>query len=172
MLPAHWILLAVCAAIGVQRLAELRLAKRNEAWAREQGAQEFGAKHYPLFFVLHTGWLIAFPLEAVLRGGGLGPYWWVFLLLFVAAQGLRYWAITTLGKRWNTRILILPEATVIETGPYRLVRHPNYVAVIVELVVVPLIFGATITALVASVLNAILLFGVRIPAENRALGRG
>lgn len=172
MQPSEWILVAVCAAIGLQRLAELRLAKRNEAWAREQGAKEFGAKHYPLFFVLHTGWLIAFPIEAIVRGVGLGPYWWAFLAVFVSAQGLRYWAIGTLGKRWNTRILILPDAAPIEAGPYRLVRHPNYVAVIAELVAVPLMFGATITALVVSVLNAILLFGIRIPAENRALGRG
>ena len=157
------------AAIVVQRLLELRVAKRNEAWARARGAREVGAAHYPAFFVLHTGWLLAWPLEGWLRGPALAPGWWAWLAALVTAQVLRYWAIRTLGPRWNTRILVLPGHAPIERGPYRYLRHPNYVAVCIELAAVPLVFGAWSTAAIASVLNAALLLGVRIPAETRAL---
>jgi methyltransferase len=157
------------AAIVVQRLLELRVAKRNEAWARAQGARELSARHYPAFFVLHVGWLLAWPLEAWLTGPRLVSGWWALALAFVAAQGLRYWSMRTLGKRWNTRILVLPGKAPIERGPYRIVRHPNYVAVFVELAVVPAMFGAWWTTTIASVLNAMLLLGIRIPAETRAL---
>jgi methyltransferase len=160
---------ALLCGIVVQRLIELRLAKRNEAWARARGAVERGARHYPAFFFLHTAWLLAWPAEAWLRGPRFGPGWWALLGAFAAAQLLRYWAIRSLGPRWNTRILVLPGRTPIEEGPYRLLRHPNYLAVCIELAVVPLAFGAWWTAAVASVLNAGLLLGVRIPAEARAL---
>ncbi len=157
------------AVVVVQRLTELRLAKRNEAWARAQGAVEFGAGHYPLFFVLHTGWLLAWPAEAWLSGPRLAAGWPVFLALFVGAEALRYWAIGSLGQRWNTRILVLPGAPRIRRGPYRFVPHPNYVAVIVELAALPLLFGAWRTAAVVGVLNLVVLLGIRIPAEVRAL---
>lgn len=153
----------------VQRLTELRLAKRNEAWAREQGAVEFGAGHYPLFFVLHTGWLLAWPAEAWARGPELSAGWMVGLAAFVTAEALRYWAIGTLGQRWNTRILVLPGLAPIRRGPYRVLPHPNYLAVIIELAALPLIFGAWVTAAVVGVANLIVLFGIRIPAESRAL---
>lgn len=165
--------LALLAVVVVQRLTELRLAKRNEAWARSQGALEEGARHYPLFFVLHTGWLVAWPLEAWLTGSGpeLSSAWPLWAACFVLAEILRYWAIGSLGRRWNTRILVLPGEPLVERGPYRLVPHPNYVAVALELFAVPAIVGAWWTAGVATVLNAALLLGVRIPAENRALRR-
>jgi methyltransferase len=156
-------------AIVAQRMVELRVAKRNEAWARVQGAVEHGAGHYPLFFVLHTGWLLAWPLEAWARGLVLAQGWMVALAGLVAAQGLRYWAIATLGRRWNTRILVLPGAKRIGRGPYRWISHPNYVAVIVELAAVPLMFGAWWTAAIVGGLNLGLLLGIRIPAEARAL---
>jgi len=155
--------------IVVQRLVELRIAKRNEAWAREQGAVEQGAGHYPLFFVLHTGWLLAWPVEAWLSGPALMDGWWLALAAFAVAQFLRYWAITSLGSRWNTRILVLPDAPRIRKGPYRFIPHPNYVAVIIELAAAPLVFGAWWTAGVVGVLNLALLLGIRIPAEVRAL---
>ncbi len=155
--------------IVVQRMAELRIAKRNEAWAREQGAVEQGAGHYPLFFVLHTGWLLAWPLEAWSYGPTLMEGWWLALAAFAVAQVLRYWAITSLGPRWNTRILVLPSAPRIRTGPYRFIPHPNYVAVIIELAAAPLVFGAWWTAGIVGVLNLALLLGIRIPAEVRAL---
>jgi methyltransferase len=163
--------LVVALFVGIvgQRLLELRVAKRNEAWARQQGAREYGAGHYPLFFVLHTGWLLAWPLEAWMTGPRLAPMWWASLAVFAAAQGLRYWAITSLGQRWNTRILVLPGAPLVKAGPYRFLGHPNYVAVILELAAVPLVFGAWWTAAIVSILNLGLLLGIRIPAEVRAL---
>lgn len=163
--------IAIAALLGVlvvQRGLELRLAKRNEAWARSQGAKEFGAGHYPAFFVLHGGWMLGWLVEGT-RAAVLPSTWWVWALVFAAAQGLRYWAIGTLGQRWNTRVLVLPGRAPIARGPYRFVPHPNYIAVALELAAVPLVVGATWTALVASVLNAALLLGVRIPCEMRAL---
>lgn len=162
------LVLALLAILVAQRVLELRLAKRNEAWARRQGAREFGAGHYPLFFVLHGGWLIGWLYEG-LRGDGLPSSWWVWALVFAAAQGIRYWAIGTLGQRWNTRVLVIPGLTPIARGPYRLLPHPNYLAVALELAAVPLAVGAMWTAAVASVLNAALLLGVRIPCEMKAL---
>ena len=169
MVSTQWLLVATIAALVVQRLLELRVAKRNEAAVRTKGAREFGARHYPLFFVLHVGWLLAWPTEALLGGPALDPRWPMFFALLAGAQLLRYWAITSLGERWNTRVLVLPGAAPIRRGPYRWLAHPNYVAVIVELAAVPMIFGAWTTALVVSLANAVLLFGVRIPCETKAL---
>ncbi len=166
--PAGW-LAGLLLVVIVQRLTELRLAKRNEAWAREQGAQEHGAGHYPLFFVLHTGWLLAWPLEAWVAGPRFGWGWPVWLGAFVLAEALRYWAIASLGQRWNTRILVLPKSSRLRRGPYRVMGHPNYVAVVIELAALPLAFGAYWTAAVVGGLNLALLLGVRIPAEVRAL---
>ena len=161
-------LAVVVTAVAVQRVVELRLAKRNEAWARERGAVEHGAGHYPLFFVLHSAWLVGFVVEALWRDA-LPSTWPAFAAAILVAQVLRYWAIASLGKRWNTRVLVLPEAPLVERGPYRLLRHPNYVAVVIELAAVPLLFGAAWTAAIIGVLNLVLLLGVRIPCENRAL---
>lgn len=160
------VLAATVLAIAIQRLLELRVARRNAVGAKRSGAREFGARHYPLFFVLHTAWLVGFVLEA-LRGGPVLELVW--LAPFVLAQGLRYWAISALGSRWNTRVLVIPGAAPVARGPYRFLAHPNYVAVVVELASVPLIFGAVWTAAVATVANLILLLVVRIPCENRAL---
>lgn len=169
-----WLIPVMVAALSVQRFFELRLAKRNEVALRRRGAQEFGARHYPAFFVLHGLWLLAWPLEAFFRAVPesyieLPSLWPLWLGLFAAAQGLRYWAIMSLGERWNTRVLVLPGEAPIVRGPYRFLAHPNYVAVIVELAAVPLLFGAYGTAIVASLLNAALLLGVRIPCEVAAL---
>lgn len=156
--------------IIIQRLLELRVAEGNRLWALRQGAREYGANHYPLFFILHPGWLIGWVGEALATGSAVSRRWPVWFGLFMAAQGLRYWAITSLGRYWNTRILIVPGARRVRTGPYRFLRHPNYLAVAVELAAVPLIFGAWRTAIIASLLNALLLLGLRIPAEEATLG--
>lgn len=169
MPPVSSLLWSLLGVVVVQRVTELRRARRNEAWARDRGAVEHGARHYPAFFVLHTGWLGAWVLEAWMRGPALSEQWIAWASVFALAQVLRYWAIFTLGPRWNTRILVLPGLEPIARGPYRWLRHPNYVAVALELCAVPMLFGAWITAAVASVLNAGLLLGVRIPAEERAL---
>ena len=156
-------------AIAVQRLVELHLAGRNAGLARARGAVEHGSAHYPLFFLLHGGWLIAFPIEALVHAPALDPRVVFFVLLFLVALALRIAAIRTLGPRWNTRVLVVPGDPPIERGPYVVLAHPNYVAVALELASVPLIFGAWRTAIVASLLNLLLLVCVRIPVENRAL---
>ncbi len=172
MVTVHTLIGVLFALIVGQRLSELRLARRNESRARENGAVEYGAAHYPLFFVLHAAWLIAWPIEAWFRDSGLPRWWPLAAFVFVAAEFLRYWAIGTLQERWNTRILVIKDHVPISTGPYRFIRHPNYVAVALELAAVPLIFGAWWTAGLFSVLNAALLLGIRIPQEERALSGG
>ncbi|GGL76199.1 isoprenylcysteine carboxyl methyltransferase [Deinococcus aerolatus] len=152
--------------LGVQRLLELRLARANERWAREHGAVEYGQEHYPLFFVLHPAWMVCTLLEGRASGRRVnGPA----LALFVLAQPLRYWVIRTLGRYWNTRILIVPGGQRVTGGPFRLLRHPNYAVVALELLSAPLAVGAWRTALVFTLLNAGLLVLIRIPAEERAL---
>jgi len=154
----------------VQRFLELRLAQQNRAWMLAQGAREYGKEHYPLFFLLHIGWMIGWVIEGNLRGQ-LSSNWWLWLGIFSLAQVLRYWAISSLGRSWNTRILFIPEAPRVRRGPYRYFPHPNYVAVSLELLALPLVFNAWVTAIVASSLNGSLLLLVRIPAEERALGQ-
>jgi methyltransferase len=163
-----WLLVMV-AAVAAQRLAELALAARNRRWLLARGAREYGAGHYPLFVLLHTGWLAGWLAEGLVRGGGPGTAWALWLGLFLAGQSLRYWCIVSLGRRWNTRILVLPGVPPVRRGPYRFLRHPNYLAVSVELLCGPLIFGAWLTALAAGAANAWLLLAVRIPAEEQAL---
>lgn len=164
-----WMLVGLFVVIVAQRVSELRLAKRNLAWALEHGGRLIAEPHYWMFFVLHTGWLLAWPLEAWLRGVTLDPGWPVWLASFVLAEALRYWAITSLGKRWNTRIVVLEGEPLIRRGPYRFLSHPNYLAVALELVCVPMIFGAWLTALICTVLNAALLLRLRIPTEVAAM---
>jgi methyltransferase len=155
--------------VAVERLAELVVAKRNLAWSLARGGRETGFGHYPFMVVLHTGLLLGCVLEVWLGGrpflAALGA---PMLVLVVASQALRWWCIRTLGPRWNTRIIVVPDLPLITGGPYRFFRHPNYVAVIVEGVALPLVHTAWLTAIVFSVLNAGLLT-VRIRAENNAL---
>ena len=154
--------------VGLQRLLELALSRRNERLLRARGAVERGREHYPLIVVLHALWLLSTLTEGILRGPELSVLWPIPLMLFLLVQPLRYWAIFTLGEYWNTRILIVPGTKLVRRGPYRYLKHPNYVVVAVEILTFPLIFGAWITALAFSILNAALLY-VRISEENRAL---
>jgi methyltransferase len=160
---------ALIALVAVERLAELVVSRRNLAWARARGAREYGFGHYPFMVVLHTGLLGAALLEAAHRPfiPALG---WPMLALVVLAQALRWWCITVLGPRWNTRIIVLPGLPLVERGPYRWLRHPNYVAVVIEGIALPLVHTGWITAIAFTVLNAALL-GVRISSENAALAR-
>jgi methyltransferase len=156
------------ALVALQRLLELALSKRNEIRARARGAVERGKAHYPFMVALHAGWLVCTLIEGLLRGPNLPAYWPAALAAFLLVQPLRYWAIHALGDSWNTRILVVPGAKLVRRGPYRYLKHPNYVVVAVEILAFPLIFGAWTTALVFSVLNAALL-RARIREEDRAL---
>ena len=155
--------------VGVERLAELVVAKRNLAWSLARGGRETGFAHYPVMVVLHTGLLVGAALEVWLGHRSFLPaLGWPMLVLVLASQGLRWWCIRTLGPQWNTRIVVVPDLPRVTSGPYRLFPHPNYVAVVVEGAALPLVHDAWLTALVFTVLNAVLL-AVRIRAENAAL---
>ncbi len=164
---AVFLILAV-ALVVLQRLLELALARHNERRARAKGAVERGRGHYPFIVGLHSLWLVSTLAEGLLRGPELPVYWPVALALFVLVQPLRYWAIFSLGESWNTKILVVPGAKLVRSGPYRYLDHPNYVVVVVEILTFPLIFGAWLTALVFTILNAAVL-RVRIKEEDRAL---
>jgi methyltransferase len=129
---------------------------------------EWGRGPYPFIVALHVLWLVSTLVEGLLRGPDFPTFWPVPLALFLLVQPLRYWAIFSLGENWNTKILVVPSAKAVRRGPYRYLKHPNYVVVVVEILAFPLIFGAWTTALVFTVLNAAVLF-VRIREENRAL---
>jgi methyltransferase len=153
----------------VQRLLELQLAKRNLRWALERGGKEHAPEHYPIMVAIHTGWFVAILLEGLVRGAQVSSLWPLWVSLLLIAQVARYWIISSLGKYWNTRIVIVPNAVLVRSGPYKFLKHPNYVIVALEIFIVPMIFNAWITALVFSALNAWLLLTLRIPAEERAL---
>ena len=160
-----WAGVAVLAFVTLQRLAELLLSQRNTRRLLARGAHEVAPEHYPFLVLLHASWI------AVLWFLGPGPPIEVLpLILFAILQVGRIWVIATLGDRWTTRIIILPGAPLVTTGPYRWVNHPNYLIVIGEFAVLPLVFGLPMVAIVFSLLNAAIL-AVRIKAENRALGR-
>lgn len=163
-----WFTLLV-ALVGLERLAELGVAKRNERWSRDRGAVEIGSRHYPAMVALHTGLLVGALAEVWLGHRSFVPaLGWPMLVLVCAAQALRWWCITTLGRQWNTRILVVPGLPRVTGGPYRLLPHPNYVAVVVEGFALPLVHSGWITATAFTALNAVLL-RVRIGAENGAL---
>ena len=157
------------AAVGLERLAELVVSKRNATWSLERGGVETGQGHYPFMVVLHTGLLAGMLVEVwLLRPDFLPLLGFTMLALAVASQGLRWWCIATLGHRWNTRVIVVPGLPLVSGGPYRWFAHPNYVAVVVEGVVLPLVHTAWLTAVVFTVCNAVLLM-VRLRVENRAL---
>jgi methyltransferase len=156
-------------AVAVERLVELFVSRRNLGWARARGGREHGFGHYPFMVVLHTGLLVAALIEAAHRSfiPALG---WPMIAVVVLAQALRWWCIAVLGPRWNTRIIVVPGLPLVERGPYRWLRHPNYVAVVLEGIALPLVHSAWITAVVFTVVNAGLL-RVRISCENAALAQ-
>jgi methyltransferase len=157
--------LVILALVTFQRLGELWLSNRNTARLLAQGAHEVGASRYPLIVAVHAAWLAA--LWWLAPGQPVDRLW---LALYVLLQVARIWVLTTLGSRWTTRIIILPDAPLVTAGPYRFVSHPNYVVVVAEIAVLPLVFGLWPVALIFSALNAAVL-AIRIREENRALGR-
>ena len=151
------------------RFVELGVAKRNRAWAMEHGGVESGAEHYPVMVGLHTALFAGCLLEVPLADRPFLPWLgWPMLALLGGAHALRWWCIRTLGPQWNTRVIRVPGAPLVSGGPYRWLRHPNYVAVVVEGFALPLVHTAWITALAFTVLNALLL-RVRLRVENEAL---
>lgn len=168
MTSLGWYTLLI-AATAVERLVEVVVSQRNLAWSLSRGGIERGRSHYPFMVVLHTGFLVACVAEVALLDRAFTPaIGWPMLAVAIACQGLRWWCITTLGPRWNTRVVLVPGLPRVRSGPYRILSHPNYVAVVAEGVALPLIHGAWITALAFTVLNAGLLT-VRIRVEEAAL---
>jgi methyltransferase len=147
----------------VQRLVELGIAQSNTLRLRAAGGVEFGAAHYPLMVALHAFWLLGLWLLGHARP--VDPYW---LGLFVLLQAGRLWVIASLGRRWTTRVIVVPGAPLLVRGPYRFIRHPNYLIVVLEIAVVPLALGLPLFALVFTLANAALLT-YRMRVENRAL---
>jgi len=160
--------LIVISIVILQRLIELVIAKRNEKWMRSQGAFEAGAGHYPFMVAMHMAFFISLLTEVMVYDQLLSRLWIPLLTVFLVAQVMRIWCLASLGKFWNTKIIILPGADVVRKGPYTFIRHPNYLIVTTELLVLPLLFGAYFTAIIFSLLNLRML-SVRIPAEEQAL---
>lgn len=147
-----------------QRLGELWLARRNTLRLRGLGAVEVGAAHYPLFILLHAAWIIAIAVVVPIDAPANLPLLAIFLLLQLG----RIWVIASLGRYWTTRIITLPGAKLVRSGPFRLVRHPNYLIVAGEIAILPLVFGAWQLAAIFSLLNASLILH-RIRVEDEAL---
>lgn len=170
MLAPRTILHLYLVLLAGERTVELLLSRRNARRALAAGAFEAGRGHHRAMVLFHAAFLVACAVEPL-----LAPRPWplpaalIALAAALGAQGLRWWAVATLGERWSTRIVVLPGAPPVTGGPYRIVRHPNYLAVAIELLAVPLVAGALWTAAVATALDALLL-SIRIPAEERALG--
>jgi len=152
----------------VQRISELILSNKNENYLISQGAIEYDKKGYKYIVLMHNLFFISVITEFVFLQRQLNEYWKVLLIIFICTQLLRYWAIFTLGKRWNTKILVLPNTEPIRSGLYKHLKHPNYIAVIIEIGVIPLLFSCYYTAIVFSILNLIVLKR-RIRIEEKAL---
>ncbi|HLS23965.1 MAG TPA: isoprenylcysteine carboxylmethyltransferase family protein [Pseudogracilibacillus sp.] len=159
--------------IIVQRLVELYIARKNEQWMKARGGIEVGRDHYKWFLILQllffVSLLVEFHVKLIEQTGEL-PVYATFLFLFVLAQFGRFWCILSLGRFWNTKIIVLPKITIIKKGPYKYVKHPNYIIVFIELLSIPLLFGLYITALIFPFLY-LLLLTIRVPSEEATLNR-
>ncbi len=151
-----------------QRMVELIIANRNEKWMKEKGATEYGTSHYRLMVGIHSAFFLTLLLEAGLFGERLNEYWPWLIAAFVLTQMGRVWVITSLGRFWNTKIIVLRDANVIAKGPYKYIKHPNYLIVTSELIIIPLIFNAYWTLFLFAILNQFIL-AIRIPLEEKAL---
>lgn len=168
MMVAWWSLLGV---VAVERCVEMVLSRRHAIWSFAQGGIEYGSAHYPYMVLLHTAFLVGCAVEPlVFDRPFLPPLGWTCLAIAAGCQALRWWCIRTLGKRWNTRVIVVPGLSAVTTGPYQYFRHPNYLAVIGEGLALPLIHSAWLTAIAFTLLNTVLLW-VRIGVEDAALGR-
>lgn len=152
----------------LQRIIELFIAKGNEKWLKAQGGIEFGTRHYRTMVLMHSMFFVSLFFEKFLLNRALSPLWPAVLSLFVFTQIIRLWALTSLGRYWNTKIIVLENAPVIKKGPYRYIKHPNYFVVTIELIIIPIMFKAYFTAGLFTILNMVMLY-VRIPEEENAL---
>lgn len=148
----------------LQRLSELYIASRNEKWLLQNGAIQYGQSHYPYMVGMHTLFLLSFIAEYYWRGGP--PISWIALACFVVVLSFKFWALSSLGKYWNTKIYRIPSVYPVKKGPYKFLKHPNYMEVVCEIAIIPLVFHLYYTAIVFSLLNAMMLT-VRIKVENK-----
>jgi len=163
-----WFTLLIVA-VGLERLLELRISRRHLAWSLQHGGRVYGGDHYLLMVALHVFLLVGSVVEVWLFARPFLPWLgWPMLALVVASQALRWWCIRTLRTQWNTRVVVVPDLPRVRNGPYRWLRHPNYLAVVVEGFALPLVHTAWITAAIFSVADAMLL-RVRVRVENTAL---
>lgn len=154
----------------LQRLFELYIAKRNEKWMLERGAVEIAQEHYKWFIVLHILFFITLIVEVIFQSlQNEIKVNWIFVWLFILLQLARGWCIGSLGKFWNTKIIVLHNVILIKKGPYRWLRHPNYIIVLIELFTIPFIFHAYYSSIIFPTLHILLLM-IRIPKEEKALG--
>jgi methyltransferase len=163
-----WPLALFLAVLAAQRAGELVHSARNTRRLVARGAREHGAGHFPLIVLVHVLFPLCLVAEVLILGARPGPLWALWLGLWIAAQVLRYAAVRALGERWSVRILALPGEPLVRRGPYRYLRHPNYLAVVVELLAAPLMFGAWRTAIAIGALDLVAI-GIRIRAEDAAL---
>lgn len=152
----------------IQRLVELYIARSNEKWMKERGAKEYGQAHYKLMVGIHVAFFISLVIEGGFYHSGVNHYWPLLLGGFILTQLGRIWSIASLGRYWNTKIIVLPEAKVIAKGPYKHLKHPNYLIVTLEFLIVPLLFQAYWTLFIFALLNQFIL-SIRIPLEEHAL---
>ena len=161
---------ALVAAVAAERIAELVVSKRHADWAFAGGGVEYGRTHYPVMAVVHAALLVSCVVEVAVADRPFVPWLgWPMVAVVLATQALRWWCVATLGAQWNTRVIVVPGLPLVTDGPYRWLRHPNYLAVTLEVAALPLVHTAWMTAVVFSIANAILLLGWRIPVEERAL---
>ncbi|MFB6466072.1 isoprenylcysteine carboxyl methyltransferase family protein [Cytobacillus sp. Hz8] len=152
----------------IQRGIELILARKNEIYLKNLGAIELGRRHYPVIVAVHGLFFVSLSLEVYFYQKEISNIWPYILTFFLLTQSIRIWVIKSLGPFWNTKIIVLPQATVMKGGPYQLIKHPNYVVVSLEFILIPFLFNAYLTAILFSFLNAMIL-SIRIPAEENAL---
>jgi methyltransferase len=168
--PPIWRLALFLVVLAAQRVGELLHSASNTKRLVARGAREYGSGHFPLLVLVHVFFPLCLAAEVVALGARPGRLWALWLGLWLAAQALRYAAVRALGERWSVRVLVLPGEPLVRRGPYRFLRHPNYLAVIVELLAASLMFGAWRTAITISLLDLVAL-GIRIRAEEVALRR-
>ncbi|WP_077326606.1 isoprenylcysteine carboxyl methyltransferase family protein [Virgibacillus siamensis] len=162
-----WIWLFILVVI-LQRIIELFIAKQNEIWMKGRGGVEKGEKHYKWFILLHCFFFLSMMTEVVVDGTSNMNFSYFWFSVFLLTQMCRIWCIQSLGRFWNTKVIILPGVALIRKGPYKYVKHPNYIIVAIELFVIPFMIGAQVTAVIFPILH-IMLLRVRIPREEKAL---